>query len=109
MRKHRITKVSRYTPPKLNGHNVAFKGKRWWIIEVDDDHPFEGHPFDGEMFIVFDKLEGWVLASVKLDEDGLYDCQNCVGPHCFNFKVSRIQEIGRFVEREALKIFKATS
>jgi hypothetical protein len=30
-----------YKPPQLSGHNVAYKGKRYWVIEIDNDHPFE--------------------------------------------------------------------
>ena len=34
--------VQKYTPPQLSGHKVAYKGKRYWVIEIDEAHPFEG-------------------------------------------------------------------
>ena len=52
---------SRYTKPILNGHNILYKGRRFWVFEVSKKFPFRG--------------------SEKIDEivvyDGFYDVDIC--------------------------------
>ena len=53
--------MPRYTPPILNGHNVVYKSKRYWIFEIDKDHPYETFETHYEL-IVYDKLEAYPAA-----------------------------------------------
>ncbi len=47
--------MSRYMSPKLNGHAVIYKGRRFWIFDISEFHPFFGHEAHCDV-IVFDKL-----------------------------------------------------
>ena len=31
-----------YSKPKLNGHKVLYKGRRYWVFEVSDEFPYGG-------------------------------------------------------------------
>lgn len=48
--------VYKYTPPTLSGHTVLYKSRRYWIFEIDKDHPYESFEEHYEV-IVYDKLE----------------------------------------------------
>ncbi len=69
-----------YLPPEINGHNVPYKGKRYWVIEVDADHPFEWVDSETANFAVYDKSMRYVIATVQLDDDGRYWVQ--MATHC---------------------------
>jgi|LauGreDrversion4_2_1035121.scaffolds.fasta_scaffold12514_9 hypothetical protein len=54
-----------YTPPELDGHAVPYKGKRYWVIAVDDAHPFDWVSSDIASHAIYDKSMGYVIATVK--------------------------------------------
>lgn len=64
-----MTKPSMYKPPPLDGHVVPYRGKRYWVIEVDEDHPFEWVSDDVAQWAIFDKLMGYVIATIYFHED----------------------------------------
>ena len=55
---------NKYTLPKLNGHKVVYKGRRFWIFEIDEKHPFQGYEGIQDRLIVYDKVYGSPVASV---------------------------------------------
>ena len=59
-----------YTPPELCGHNVPYKGKRYWVIEVDAEHPFEWVDAETAHFAAYDKYMRCVVALLTAQEDG---------------------------------------
>ena len=61
----------KYFLPELNDHLVLYKGKRYWVFEIDDEHPFENYEKDCSI-IVFDKLCGGVAAWVDELPDSTY-------------------------------------
>ena len=61
-----------YTPPELDGHNVPYKGKRYWVIEVDSEHPFEWVDSKVANYAVYDKSMGYVIATVQGRKDGKF-------------------------------------
>jgi hypothetical protein len=60
-----------YTPPVLVGHNVLYKGKRYWVIQIDNDHPFENYENDCS-YVVFDKECGCVISWCEMMDDGSF-------------------------------------
>jgi len=61
-----------YTKPALTDHKVLYKGKRYWVFEVDKDHPFEGYETDCG-YLVFDKsFGGCVIAWCERADDGSF-------------------------------------
>jgi hypothetical protein len=66
--------MSRYTPPELDGHKVLYSGKRYWIFEIDEEHPYTQHPYETfETYyelVVYDKLECCPVAFCHKDLTG---------------------------------------
>jgi hypothetical protein len=61
---------ARYTPPELDGHNIIYKGKRFWIFEINEKYPFHGLEKDYDT-VVFDKAFGnWPLACARKTPKG---------------------------------------
>jgi hypothetical protein len=65
-----IVLIMLYTAPELNGHSVPYKGKRYWVIEVDSEHPFEWVDYSIANYAVYDKAIGYVIATIQNYEDG---------------------------------------
>ena len=61
--------VSLYTSPQLSGHKILFKGKRFWIFEISEEHPFEGFE-DACEIVLFDKVAVAPIAFAKKTLDG---------------------------------------
>ncbi len=66
-----MTTVSRYKPPVLNGHEVAYKGKRYWVVKVTDQNPLDWVEAPDHDLAIYDKLVGYVMAVAKLMADGM--------------------------------------
>jgi hypothetical protein len=62
-------------PPKLFGHKVAYKGKRYWVIELDCDHSFEGFDVNCGEFVIFDMRDAVVIATGCKMKGGIYHCR----------------------------------
>ena len=60
---------SNYIYPELNGHKVLYKGKRFWVFEINSEFPFEGHESYCDV-IVFDKDHGDAIAGAKKTSKG---------------------------------------
>ena len=58
-----------YISPELAGHNVLYKGKRYWVIEVDAEHPFEWMDSETAHYAVYDKFMRCIIATVEVQED----------------------------------------
>jgi hypothetical protein len=61
-----------YTAPELNGHTVPYKGQRYWVIEVDSNHPFEWVDHEIANYTVFDKSMKYVIATIQTQDDGKF-------------------------------------
>jgi hypothetical protein len=63
------TPKSIYIYPELNGHKVLYRGKRFWVFEINSEFPFEGHESYCDV-IVFDKGHGDAMAGAKKTSKG---------------------------------------
>ena len=59
----------RYTEPKLTNHKILYKGKRYWVFEIDKEHPFENME-DVCSIIVYDKFCDGIVCYCNYKEDG---------------------------------------
>ena len=65
--------VQKYTPPQLSGHKVAYKGKRYWVIEIDEAHPFEGINAGFAAFVIYDADASCTIATAIKRAQGGYE------------------------------------
>jgi len=63
------TPKSKYIYPDLNGHKVLYKGKRFWVFEINSDFPFEGYEEHCSV-IVYDKEDGCEIAGAQKNTKG---------------------------------------
>jgi hypothetical protein len=62
-----------YLKPKLNGHNVLYKGRRYWVFEVSEDFPFYGSEEIDKIIVydgVYDKDVCWCHVNEKGEFEG---------------------------------------
>lgn len=62
-------KKSRYIEPKLNGQKILYKGKRYWVFEMDKSLPYDNFE-DVCDAIVYDKLYGAEVVFITYLPDG---------------------------------------
>jgi hypothetical protein len=62
---------SAYTLPKLTSHKVPYKGRRYWVFEVNKEHPYDTYE-DCCDTIVYDKFFGIEVAFANKQKDGSY-------------------------------------
>lgn len=58
-----------YTRPKLNGHPILYKGRRFWAFEVSDQFPYNREEEFSDV-VVYDCLNEVVMISGKRGKDG---------------------------------------
>jgi hypothetical protein len=54
-----------YLSPSLDGHLVPYKGKRFLVIQIDKDRPFDFVTKELADFTIFDKKFGVVIANIS--------------------------------------------
>ena len=61
----------RYSTPDLEGNRLAYKGRRFWIVEVLPGSSFQGFgPTEAGEFVVYDRYYDGPLALVMRSQDG---------------------------------------
>ena len=61
--------MRKYIPPTLSGHKVLYKSRRFWIFEIDKEHPYESFE-ESYALIVYDNLERCPAAFCQKDLSG---------------------------------------
>ncbi len=65
--------MSKYERPTLNGQRVPYKGRRFWVVEVDAQEPF-GDFHDDADYLIWDGGDGgYPIALVKRLSRGRYE------------------------------------
>jgi hypothetical protein len=83
---------SRYTGPKLCGHRVLYKGKRYWAFEISKKFPYENYE-DSCSIIIFDKLYGSVAAWVTQQSNNSYKGDMPYSQQCIDISGNTVKEI----------------
>ena len=68
-----MTISSRYKPPVLNGHEVTYKGKRYWVVKITSENPLDWVDAADHDFVIYDKLVGYVMAVGKWKADDMLE------------------------------------
>ena len=63
----------RYQTPDLEGNSIAYKGRRFWVIELAEGGSFQNLPRAefGE-FVVFDRSDNAAIATVRVRPNGKF-------------------------------------
>ena len=92
-----------YTKPKLNGHRILYAGKRYYVFEVDEDHPYEDCETHCDL-VIFDKSDeiyNGVTAWCKKLPDGGFEGATPLGQGVYPFSAKTIKElVERYIEAE---------
>lgn len=72
--------MSWYTSPKLDGHTVIYKGRRFWVFEISGLHPFFGHEAHCDV-IVYDKLHNCPIGFCDKNLNGYVSLGNLQGSY----------------------------
>jgi hypothetical protein len=59
-----------YAPPRLDGHTVLYRGKRFYVFEVDAEHPFENFEAHAQV-LVYDARYGSPVAFCDANLNGV--------------------------------------
>jgi len=92
--------MSRYKPPELNGNKVAFRGKRFWVIEIVEGRWFDLVDRDVAEFAVYDAAAGLTISWASRKQGGGFACQTWCGMVELDFDVERLEELGRVSDRK---------
>ena len=83
--------------PTLKGHVIAFKGRRFWVIQIDEEHPFGWVTSEFGELAVYDLSCDLILGYASRKANGAYRCTVLHGQSDHCVEVERLQDIGRAV------------
>ncbi len=63
-----------YSNPKLNGQRVLWKGRRYWVIEVTPELPYDFVNSKLGDAVLYDGLYDAIAATATKLTDGTYEC-----------------------------------
>ena len=95
----------RYHPPDPQGHKVAFKGKRFWVIELEEGRMFECYDKEIADFLIYDKWLGAPIAWASHAEGGGFTILIIYCGHELKYHADRIEDLGRVAAAEADMIY----
>jgi hypothetical protein len=98
--------MPRYTPPELEGHKVAYRGRRFWIIEVDEQHPFDWVEAVFGEYTIWDAADVATAGYAKKDPRGGFLCTFQYGLHELECRAESLQAIGPVVNAASLKAWR---
>ena len=62
----------RYTRPKLGSHQVAYKGRRYWVIEISETENFNYYSREDYQYAAWDGNGGYCYALINPTKDGKF-------------------------------------
>jgi hypothetical protein len=101
--------MSRYKPPELDGHKVAFKGRRFWVIEVEEGRDFEHVSKDYADLAIYDAAEQMVIGWALREEGGGFRCGTSAGQVEIRYHVEKLEDLGRVTDAESWQLCRACS
>jgi len=97
--------MPQFMEPELDGHHIAYKDDRFWIIQVEPDRPFQEASHDIAEYAVWDGEEGYTIAYATKTEDGGFDFWIPYGQYAAHFHCPMIEELGPMADREGIRLF----
>ena len=88
----------RYTKPTLNGHNILYKGRRFWVFEVSKKFPFFGSE-ELDKIVVFDGIYNRDICWCHKNEKGEFEGSVPYGQHTLSVFGETVKELVNDVSR----------
>ncbi len=82
----------KYTSPNVGDNKVAYKGKRYWIVEFSGNDKIDGFGRENCQFIMYDKDRNGILAYIDM-KDGVYYASLAWGIDDFTRKFDNIKDV----------------
>jgi hypothetical protein len=96
-----------YKRPLLKNHKVLYRGKRYWVFEVDNENPYESAEIASSL-VVFDKLYGAIAAFCNQINGSGYEGVIPIGQNSIEIKAENIRALVAEViywDRQMVKLF----
>ncbi len=97
----------RYVRPELGNNTIAYKGRRYWLIEIAEGGDFDGWKSPDYGYVLVDCLLGGVIALIANTPDGKYSGSIISHFDCGTFEFSSIQEAVNKLIKESEEYSKA--
>lgn len=88
----------KYSAPNLSGHNILYKGRRYWAFEVSKEFPYEGSE-DIDSIVIYDGLLETDVAWCHIGINGEFNGFVAYGMHELSVSGSTIRELIDDVDR----------
>ena len=92
--------MNKYTQPDINDHKVLYKGRRYWVFEVSEIHPYRGYE-DIASFVFYDGLLDIDIGWGHINEKGEIEGTIPYGQHSLDVKEWSIRDFVRNMAKEA--------
>jgi hypothetical protein len=93
--------MSRYTRPDIGKNSLAYRGLRYWLIEISPDNEFEGWNKSDCDYVLFDCLLGGVAALAKEIEGGRISGSIIAHVESDTFEFSSLRDAAQGLAAEA--------
>ena len=71
--------AARYVPPDLEGNTLAYKGRRYWLVELAEDGEFQCVDTSIADYVVFDRLDNAPIGRVAQIPGGGFEVSTIMG------------------------------
>ena len=69
----------RYVTPDLEGNTIAYKGRRYWLVELAEDGTFQCVDTSIADYVVFDRLDNAPIGRVARIPGGGFEVSTIMG------------------------------
>ncbi len=69
----------KYITPDLEGNRLAYRGRRYWLVELADGASFQCVDKEEADYVVFERLDDAPIARVTRIPDGTFEISTIMG------------------------------
>ena len=69
----------KYITPNLEGNRLAYRGRRYWLVELADGASFQCVDKEEADYVVFERLDDAPIARVTRIPDGTFEISTIMG------------------------------
>ena len=81
-----------YSKPKLNGHKVLYKGRRYWVFEVSDEFPYGGSE-KIDKIVVYDGVYDTDVCWCHINDKGEFEGSVPYGQHTLGVSGTTVRDL----------------
>ena len=71
--------ILRYVTPDFEGNTIAYKGRRYWLVELEEDGQFQCVDTSVADYVVFDRLDDAPIGRVTRIPGGGFEVSTIMG------------------------------